>query len=73
MPADQPVPFDFIVSSQLLRTSLADFTSTLNISTESTLEIEYVESFRPPKSFASLPHDDWVSDLDLSRQGCVFL
>ncbi|KAI9608566.1 hypothetical protein H4Q26_004749 [Puccinia striiformis f. sp. tritici PST-130] len=45
----QPVPFDFVVNDQLLRTSVKNFIDSHGLSTESVLEIEYLESVLPPK------------------------
>ncbi|WAR54109.1 hypothetical protein PtB15_3B620 [Puccinia triticina] len=66
---DQPVPFDFVVNDQLLRTSVKSFIDSRGLSTESVLEIEYLESVLPPKFIQSLEHDDWISDLSISKQG----
>lgn len=65
----QPVPFDFLISDQLLRTSLKSFIESHGLSTESVLEIEYLESVLPPKYISSFEHDDWISDLSISQQG----
>ncbi|PLW32824.1 hypothetical protein PCANC_18826 [Puccinia coronata f. sp. avenae] len=65
----QPVPFDFVVNDQLLRTSVKNFIDSHGLSTESVLEIEYLESVLPPKFVQSLEHDDWISDLSISKQG----
>ncbi|KAA1128615.1 ribosome bioproteinsis protein ytm1 [Puccinia graminis f. sp. tritici] len=65
----QPVPFDFVVNDQLLRTSVKNFIDSHGLSTESVLEIEYLESVLPPKFIQSLEHDDWISDLSISKQG----
>jgi ribosome biogenesis protein YTM1 len=67
----QPVPFDFVVNDQLLRTSVKNFIDSHGLSTESVLEIEYLESVLPPKFVQSLEHDDWISDLSISKQGSV--
>ncbi|KAH9460050.1 hypothetical protein MJO28_004288 [Puccinia striiformis f. sp. tritici] len=65
----QPVPFDFVVNDQLLRTSVKNFIDSHGLSTESVLEIEYLESVLPPKFIQSLEHDDWISDLSISKEG----
>ncbi|KNZ54306.1 uncharacterized protein VP01_2983g1 [Puccinia sorghi] len=65
----QPVPFDFVVNDQLLRTSVKSFIDSHGLSTESVLEIEYLESVLPPKFVQCLEHDDWISDLSISKQG----
>ena len=64
------MPFDFIIDEQLLRTSLGAYVQSKGLTEETALEIEYIESILPPQFADSLPHDDWVSDVDLSRKGC---
>ncbi|EGG05904.1 uncharacterized protein MELLADRAFT_74936 [Melampsora larici-populina 98AG31] len=65
----QPIPFDFVIEDQLLRTSVKTFIDSRGLSTESILEIEYLESVLPPKYVNSFQHDDWISHLDVSRTG----
>jgi ribosome biogenesis protein YTM1 len=36
------------------------------IGVEEIIEIEYIESFPPPKPEDALMHDDWVSAIDVS-------
>ena len=38
---------------------------------ETTLEIEYLPSVLPPAKTAAYEQDDWISDVDLTREGCV--
>lgn len=71
--AKPSVPFDFIVDGELLRTSLDRFLESKGLTEESTLEIEYVRSTLPPKYTAAFPHDDWISSVDASCNGCVDL
>lgn len=51
-----------------MRTSIDDFLTTNGISSESTLNIEYVRALIPPAHVASFEHDDWVSSVDLLSQ-----
>ncbi|KAJ7285559.1 WD40-repeat-containing domain protein [Mycena rebaudengoi] len=56
-----PVPFDFLLRGDILKTSLADWCTQNAVGEEETLEIEYIESVLPPQKMSDLPHDDWVS------------
>lgn len=56
-----PIPFDFLISGDLLRTSIHDWCSEHGIAEEETLNIEYIQSVLPPQKTSELPHDDWVS------------
>ncbi|EPX72823.1 ribosome biogenesis protein Ytm1 [Schizosaccharomyces octosporus yFS286] len=64
--SDKPTPFDFLIQGNLLRTSLDDYIVQNGLSTESTLDLEYIESTLPPQYLASFPHDDWISGVQLS-------
>ncbi|KAJ7046513.1 WD40-repeat-containing domain protein [Mycena alexandri] len=57
----KPIPFDFLLRGDLLKTSLADWCTQNAVGEEETLEIEYIESVLPPQKMSDLPHDDWVS------------
>ncbi|KAJ6547288.1 WD40 repeat-like protein [Mycena capillaripes] len=59
----KPVPFDFILRGDLLKSSLADWCTQNAVGEEETLEIEYIESVLPPQKMSDLPHDDWVSSV----------
>ncbi|KAI6145001.1 WD40 repeat-like protein [Pisolithus tinctorius] len=61
-----PIPFDFLVHGEILRTSLAQWTAEKGVGEEETLEIEYFESVLPPQRLSSLPHEDWVSSVSCS-------
>lgn len=62
---EQPIPFEFLVNGQFLRTSLDDFLTANGISAETTLTVEYVRALIPPSHVASFEHDDWVSSVDV--------
>lgn len=55
------VEFDFLVCGELLCTSIAEHLQDKGVSTEDTLEIEYLERFPAPTPQECLMHDDWVS------------
>ncbi|KAI4144152.1 MAG: hypothetical protein LQ340_006761, partial [Diploschistes diacapsis] len=60
-----PIPFDFLINGNLLHTSLETFLNTHGISTETTLQAEYLPAFVPPRHVASFPHEAWVSSVDV--------
>ncbi|KAF2765172.1 microtubule associated protein [Teratosphaeria nubilosa] len=60
---DKPIPLDFLINGQFLRTSLDDFLTQNGISAETTLSVEYVKALVPPIYHASYEHDDWVSSV----------
>ncbi|KAI1117288.1 WD40-repeat-containing domain protein [Nemania sp. NC0429] len=60
-----PVPFDFLINGEFLRTSLQEYLAARGLSAEETLTIQYVRSLIPPTYQASFEHDDWVSDVDV--------
>ncbi|CDR99754.1 hypothetical protein, partial [Sporisorium scitamineum] len=60
------VPFDFIIDSSLLRTTLGEYLEAGGLTSESTLTIEYVRSTLPPTRLAAFEHDDWVASVDCS-------
>ncbi|KAL8812709.1 MAG: hypothetical protein Q9223_001053 [Gallowayella weberi] len=62
---EKPVPFDFLINGTFLRSSLDDYLSQHAISSETTLNIEYVKAAIPPVHLASFEHDDWVSSVDV--------
>ncbi|CAL1710359.1 unnamed protein product [Somion occarium] len=68
----KPIPFDFLVRGEILRTTLGEWCAEKGIGEEETLEIEYFESIMPPQRMSSLPHEDWVSSVS-SRLSSHFL
>ncbi|KAL4927130.1 uncharacterized protein BDV17DRAFT_282784 [Aspergillus undulatus] len=62
---DKPIPFEFLINGQFLRTSIDEYLTANGISAETTLEIEYVRALIPPLHIASFEHDDWVSSVDV--------
>ncbi|GAW00293.1 microtubule-associated protein ytm1 [Lentinula edodes] len=65
----KPIPFDFLVKGELLRTSLGGWCTENNIGEEETLEVEYIESVMPPQKMSDIPHDDWVSSVSCQMAG----
>ncbi|KAK7436532.1 ribosome biogenesis protein ytm1 [Stygiomarasmius scandens] len=68
----KPVPFDFIVKGEILRTSLAEWCAENGVGEEETLEVEYIESVMPPQKMSDLPHEDWVSSVSCHLPGYFF-
>ncbi len=62
---ERPIPLEFLINGQFLRTSLDDFLTQNGISGETTLAVEYVKALIPPLYVASYEHDDWVSSVDV--------
>ncbi|KAJ3554996.1 hypothetical protein NM688_g2815 [Phlebia brevispora] len=65
----KPVPFDFLVRGEILRTTLEEWCKEKGVGEEETLEIEYFESVMPPQKMTSLPHEDWVSSVSCREPG----
>lgn len=62
---EQPIPLEFLINGQFLRTSLDDFLTRNGISSETTLHVEYVKALIPPLHVASYEQDDWISSVDI--------
>lgn len=62
---ESPVPFEFLINGQFLRTSIEEYLTENGISAETTLAVEYVRAIVPPLYLASFEHDDWVSSVDV--------
>ncbi len=60
-PQWQEIEFDFLIGGEFLRVSLLDHLKAKDISTETTVDIEYIERLPAPEPEDSLNHDDWVS------------
>ena len=65
------VPFQFLINSSFLRTTLEEYLSANGYSTETQIRLEYVRSFIPPIYEASFEHDDWVSSVDVLSAHCL--
>jgi ribosome biogenesis protein len=60
-----PIPFDFLINGTFLRTTLDEYLTANGLSSETTLNLQYVRSLIPPLYEASFEHDDWVSSVDI--------
>ena len=68
--SDTPVPFDFLINGEVLRTSLdAWVKKNRGGDEEGTIDVEYVRSVMPPEEVGRVEQEDWVSGLSLSRPG----
>ncbi|KAK5681673.1 ribosome biogenesis protein ytm1 [Elasticomyces elasticus] len=65
---EKPLPLEFLINGQFLRTSLDEFLTKNGISAETTLSVEYVKALIPPIYSASYEHDDWISSVDANSQ-----
>lgn len=63
--------FDFLVSSQLLRTTLGEHISERGVSTEEVIDVEYVEKYPPPEPKDCLIQDDWISAVAVCEKWLV--
>lgn len=59
----KPKDFDFLVFDELLRVPLIEHLQERNVSTEVTVDVEYIERTPSPEPEDSLLHDDWVSSI----------
>ena len=60
-----PIPFDFLINGTFLRTTLDEYLTANGLSSETTIDLQYVRSLIPPLYEASFEHDDWVSSVDI--------
>ncbi|KAG6831458.1 hypothetical protein H0H92_010367 [Tricholoma furcatifolium] len=65
----KPIPFDFIVRGEILRSTLGEWCAENGVGEEETLEIEYIESVLPPEKVSDFPHEEWVSSVSTSIPG----
>ncbi|KAI9014135.1 WD40-repeat-containing domain protein [Hyaloraphidium curvatum] len=70
---ETPVPFDFLVDGQFLRTSLLEHVTSNALSLETTVVLEYLPSARPPSEIGGFPHPDWVSSVSGNSSSQVIL
>jgi ribosome biogenesis protein len=64
-----PIPFDFLINGAFLRTTIDEYLTANGLSSENTLNMQYVRSLIPPLFEASFEHDDWVSCVDVLSTG----
>jgi ribosome biogenesis protein len=60
-----PIPFDFLINGTFLRTTIEEYLTSNGLSSENTLNLQYVRSLIPPIFEASFEHSDWVSCVDI--------
>jgi len=62
----KPKEFDFLAVGELLRVSLAEHLQERSVSTEATVDVEYIDRTPAPEPEESILHDDWVSSVHSS-------
>ncbi|XP_015123434.1 ribosome biogenesis protein WDR12 homolog isoform X2 [Diachasma alloeum] len=62
------ISFDFLVSSEFLRSPLSTHISDRGLSTEDVILIEYLEKHPPPEPQNCLLHDDWVASVAVAEK-----
>ncbi|KAK6334155.1 ribosome biogenesis protein ytm1 [Orbilia brochopaga] len=62
----KPIPFDFLIDGQYLRTSIDEYLTSAGLSSEKPLDVEYVRAQVPPTYIGSFEQDDWISSVHLS-------
>ncbi|ODH50971.1 ribosome biogenesis protein YTM1 [Paracoccidioides brasiliensis] len=70
--SEKPIPLEFLINGVYLRTSIDEYLTENGISTETTLDVEYVRALVPPLHVASFQHDDWISAVDVLSGTSVF-
>jgi ribosome biogenesis protein YTM1 len=60
---DDPVPFDFIINGEYLRTSVLQYLEAHNLSSEKTLHLEYVFALTEPERSQVDNAPDWISSI----------
>merc|ERR1719335_1083577 len=58
---EKPVPLDFLVDGQFLRTSLAKYMEAAQVTAEQSLAVEYVLAMPQPESNEVDTNEDWIS------------
>jgi ribosome biogenesis protein len=66
-----PIPLDFLINGTFLRTTLDEYLTANGLSSETTLNLQYVRSLIPPMHVASFEHDDWVRCVDTLSHGSI--
>ncbi|CAR28672.1 ZYRO0F09372p [Zygosaccharomyces rouxii] len=69
--SEKPVPFDFLVDGELLRSSLQDYLTKKGLSSETLLNVEYARAVLPPSYLASFNNEDWISSIDMGDQRII--
>ncbi|KAG8223701.1 hypothetical protein J437_LFUL004066 [Ladona fulva] len=58
------IEFDFLVCNEFLRVPLSEHLAERDVSSETVVDVEYVERHPPPEPHDCLLHDDWVSAVE---------
>ncbi|CAL9737352.1 ribosome biogenesis protein Ytm1p [Monosporozyma servazzii] len=66
--SEKPIPFDFLIDGELLRTSLQDYLVKKGLSSEASLTVEYTRAILPPSYLSSFNNEDWISSLDVDNE-----
>ena len=62
---ERPIPLEFVADGVFIRGSIDEYLTSLGISSETTLRLEYRPASLPPTYSASYEHDDWISSVDV--------
>lgn len=68
---ENPIPFDFLIDGQLLRTSLQDYLIKNGLSSETFLNVEYTRAVLPPSYLNSFNNEDWISSIDVGDKHII--
>lgn len=66
------VEFDFLVCGEFLRVPLLEHLQERSVSTEVTVDVEYVERHPSPEPQDCLMHDDWVSAVHATDKWYIY-
>ncbi|AQZ14939.1 YTM1 (YOR272W) [Zygosaccharomyces parabailii] len=69
--SEKPVPFDFLIDGELLRSSLEDYLTKRGLSSETLLNVEYARAVLPPSYLASFNNEDWISSIDVGDKHII--
>lgn len=61
------VDFDFLAAEQFIRTNLGEHIASRGVSSETVIDVEYVERLPAPQPQDCLLHDDWVAAVHVSE------
>ena len=68
---EAPVPFDFLIAGDLLRSSVADHIAARDISSEEVVVVEYIFLPSKPEEDETIPHEDWISGVCVLSSGAL--
>eukprot|EP01147_Barroeca_monosierra_P008607 gene8607-10292_t len=68
---EKPLPFDFIIQEEFLRSTLGDVLRTHNLPSEEEIPVEYILALLPPKPHATSSENDWISGIDIRTNSPV--